>query len=128
MRFNQNISTVKDHEEVAATIQRYCDGLRDANIEKLKSAFYKNAIMYGLSPDGLLEGSIDNLYKFVERFGGAKDVRVHIDVLDMTTTTAVVKVTMENDAQGGDFTDYHSLMKLDGRWQVISKLYHMYDK
>ena len=128
MRFNKNISSVKDHEDVVAVVEGYVEGLRDGSIEKLKSAFYKNAVMYGYSPGGLLEGPIDNLYTFVEHYGPAKEVRARVDVLDMTATTAVVKVTMENDAQGGDFTDFHSLLKLDGRWAVIAKLYHMYDK
>ena len=128
MRFNKNISSVRDYEDVVATVEAYVEGLRVGSVEKLKSAFYKNAVMYGFSPGGLLEGPIDNLYTFVERYGPAKDVSAHIDVLDITTTTAVVRVTMENDAQGGDFTDFHSLIKLDGQWKVIAKLYHMYDK
>lgn len=128
MSFNKNIGSVKDYEEVVATVERYVEGLRIGSVEKLKSAFYKNAVMYGFGTGGLMEGSVDNLYTFVERHGPAKDVVAHVDILDITTTTAVAKVTMENDVQGGDFTDYHSLMKLDGQWTVIAKLYHMYDK
>ena len=46
----------------------------------------------------------------------------------MTPTTAVVRVTMERDAAGADYTDYHSLIKIDGRWKVVAKLFHLYDQ
>jgi len=46
----------------------------------------------------------------------------------MTPTTAVVRVTMENDAAGADYTDYHSLITSDGNWTVVAKLFHLYDK
>ena len=84
--------------------------------------------MYGHGPDGLLGGSIDNLYSFVEHYGKAPDIAVRLDVLDMTPTTAVVKVTMEQDAAGADYTDYHSLIKIDGQWKVVAKLFHLYDQ
>ncbi len=48
--------------------------------------------------------------------------------LDMTPTTAVVRVTMENDAPGGDYTDYHTLIKIDGTWKIVAKLFHEYQK
>ena len=43
-------------------------------------------------------------------------------------TTAVVKVTMEKDAAGADYTDYHSLIKIDGQWKVVARLLHVYDQ
>jgi hypothetical protein len=29
---------------------------------------------------------------------------------------------MERDAAGADYADYHSPIKLDGRWKVVAKL------
>lgn len=69
--------------------------------------------MYGYVPGQLLEGSIENLYDYVESYGAAKDIKTHLDVVGITPTTAVVRVDMENDAAGGNFTDFHSLIKID---------------
>lgn len=128
MSFNKNTNAVADYDAVVAVVGGYVEGLRTGEIAQLKKTFHKDAIMYGFSPDGLLEGTIDNLYTFVEKYGSAKDIKVWLDVLHMTPTTAVVRVTMENDAAGCDYTDYHSLIKIDGQWKVIAKLFHLYDK
>ncbi len=42
-------------------------------------------------------------------------------------TTAVVRVDMEKDVIGADYNDFHTLIKLDGTWQIIAKVYHMYE-
>jgi hypothetical protein len=34
---------------------------------------------------------------------------------------------MEKDAIGADYTDFHTLIKLDSTWQIIAKVYHMYE-
>ncbi|NKL21217.1 nuclear transport factor 2 family protein [Rhizobium leguminosarum] len=128
MSFNKNTNTTADYDAVVAVVGGYVEGLKTGDIAQLKKTFHENAIMYGFSPDGLLEGTIKNLYTFVEQYGTAPNIATRLDVLDITPTTAVVRVTMENDAAGCDYTDYHSLIKIDGTWKVIAKLFHLYDK
>jgi hypothetical protein len=70
---------------------------------------------------------IKNLYDFVEKNGTAPDIKTQIDILAITPTTAVVRVDMEKDAIGADYTDFHTLIKIDGTWRIIAKVYHMYD-
>jgi hypothetical protein len=83
--------------------------------------------MYGFTNGELLGGSIKNLYDFVEKNGTAPEIKTRIDVLAITPTTAVVRVDMEKDAIGADYTDFHTLIKLDSTWQIIAKVYHMYE-
>jgi hypothetical protein len=40
----------------------------------------------------------------------------------------VVRVDMENDAIGADYTDSHTLIKFDGTWHIIAKVYHMHEE
>jgi len=128
MSVNKNINTVQDYEDVLAVVKGYVEGLKSGNVEQLKKTFYKDAEMYGHLKDGLSEGSIDNLYKYVEEFGPAANIKTHLDVLHKTSTTAIVRVEMESDAANEDFTDYHSLIKIDGQWKVVAKLFHLYAK
>jgi hypothetical protein len=125
---SKNIKTIptKDFEDVVATVANYVEGLRVGNIETLSHAFHKDAVMYGFTDDKLLGGSINNLYDFVEKNGTAPDIKTRIDVLAITPTTAVVRVDMEKDAIAADYTDFHTLIKLNGTWQIIAKVYHMY--
>lgn len=127
-RINKNVNAVQDYEDVVAVVDGYVQGLKHGSVDQLRQSFHGDGIMYGHGPDGLLGGSIDNLYSFVEHYGKAPDIAVRLDVLDMTPTTAVVKVTMEKDAAGADYTDYHSLIKIDGQWKVVAKLFHLYDQ
>lgn len=82
--------------------------------------------MYGFTDGELLGGSVDNLYKFVRENGSAPEIETHLDVLAITPTTAVVRVDMEKDAIGADYNDYLTLIRIDGRWQVIAKVYHQF--
>jgi hypothetical protein len=43
-------------------------------------------------------------------------------VLAIKPTTAVVRVDMERDVIGGDYTDFHTLIKLNGTWHIIAKV------
>jgi hypothetical protein len=126
---SKNVKTVltQDFEDVVATVAKYVEGLRVGNIANLNQAFHKDAIMYGFTNGDLLGGPIENLYEFVEKNGSATDIKTRVDILAITPTTAVVRVDMENDAIGANYTDFHTLIKLDGNWQIIAKVYHMYE-
>jgi len=128
MSVNQNSNAVQDYEDVLAVVKGYVEGLKTGNVEQLKKTFHQDAVMYGHLQNGLSEGSIDNLYTYVAEFGKAPNIRTHLDVLHKTATTAIVRVEMESDAANEDFTDYHSLIKIDGEWKVVAKLFHLYQK
>lgn len=128
MSINKNINSVQDYKAVLKTVQGYVDGLQTGSVEDLKKIFHKEAVMYGFTNDGLSEGSINNLYDYMKEFGKAPNIKTHLDVLGLTPTTAVVQVRMEEDAAGMDFTDFHSLLKVGGKWHVVAKLFHQYDK
>jgi hypothetical protein len=128
MSANKNINTVQDYEEVLAAMEGYVNGLKTGNVAELKKTFHKDAIMYGHLGKDLSQGSIDNLYTYVEKFGAAPNIKTNLTVLHKTPTTAVVRIEMEHDAADEDFTDFHSLIKIDGAWKVVAKLFHLYDK
>src|SRR5688500_17808209 len=126
---SKNIKTVptQDFEDVVATVAKYVEGLRVGDIASLTQAFHKDAIMYGITNGELLGGPIKNLYDFVKKNGAAPDIKTRLDVLAITPTTAVVRVDMEKDAISANYTDFHTLIKVDGTWRVIAKVYHMYE-
>ncbi|AMP98028.1 hypothetical protein AY601_1100 [Pedobacter cryoconitis] len=128
MSANQNINTVQDYEDVLAAMEGYVQGLKTGNVEQLKKTFHQDAVMYGHLGDDLSQGSIDNLYTYVEKFGAAPNIKTNLTVLHKTPTTAIVRIEMEHDAADEDFTDYHSLIKINGEWKVVAKLFHLYTK
>jgi hypothetical protein len=125
---NLKIVPTAEYDAIVAAVQAYVDGLRVGKADDVSTAFHEDAVMYGFTNGELLGGTIRNLYDFVNTNGAAPDIVTRLDVIGVTPTTAVVKVDMENDAIGADYTDFHTLLKQDGQWKVIAKVYHQYDK
>ncbi|MGM8931153.1 nuclear transport factor 2 family protein [Salinicola halophyticus] len=126
---SKNVKAVptSDYDAVVNTANKYVEGLRIGDSGPIAEAFHKDAIMYGFTNGELLGGPIENLYDFVKENGTAPDITTRLDVLAITPTTAVVRVDMENDAIGADYNDYLTLIKIDGAWKVIAKVYHQFD-
>jgi len=116
-------NTVQDYAAIKAVLENYTEGLRNGNIEQLKKSFHTDAIMYGYWDEFLVEGSITNLYDSVEKHGIAPNIKVNIDVLHKTNDIAVARIGYENNAAGKDGVDYHSLIKVNEEWKIVSKLF-----
>ena len=82
--------------------------------------------MYGHVVDDLSQGSIDNLYTPGEIWRSTK----HQNQSDGFQNTHHSNCSLWNghDAADADFTDYHSLIKINGEWKVVAKLFHLYFK
>lgn len=126
---SKNIKAVStsEYNAVIAVAQKYVDSLRIGSVEGLTEAFHKDAVMYGFTNGELLGGPVTNLFDFVKKNGKAPEITTRLDVLAITPTTAVVRVDMEKDAIGADYNDYLTLIKIDGGWKVIAKVYHQFE-
>ena len=126
---SKNIKAVPTSESnaVIATANQYVEGLRVGSAEGVAQAFHKDAVMYGFTNGELLGGPIKNLFDFVQKNGSAPEITTRLDILAITPTTAVVRVDMEKDAIGADYNDYLTLIKIDGTWKVIAKVYHQFE-
>lgn len=120
-----NKITVSDYEAVLNTMNKYVEACKEGKSGIMKPAFSKNALMYGYLNGQLFDGSIEALYGAVEQFGPAPDAVAHVDVLDIEGTAATVRVVLEN-WHGIAFTDFHNLLKVDGEWKIIAKVFHQY--
>lgn len=114
---------VSDYEAVVAVVSQYTEACKTGRSDLMKPAFAGNALMYGYLNGQLYDGSIDALYAVVDQFGTAPEARAHIDVLSLNGTAATVRVILE-DWHGISFTDFHSLLKIEGEWKIISKVFH----
>ncbi|KAH9204873.1 hypothetical protein DL95DRAFT_398183 [Leptodontidium sp. 2 PMI_412] len=123
----QKIPTA-EFDAVIAAANKYVDGLRIGSVTVVSQAFHKDATMYGFTVSGqFLGGHIKSLYDFVEHHGAAPDIVTRSDILDITPTTAIVRINMEKDAAGQSYTDFHTLLKQNGEWKIIAKVFHNYE-
>ncbi|MCD8351581.1 MAG: nuclear transport factor 2 family protein [Planctomycetaceae bacterium] len=125
---SQRMVSTAEYKAVAGVVAEYIEALRIGSVEMLDGLFHANAVTYGTVDGGLVGGGTTNpAADFIRNYGKSPDIEAHIDVLDMTPTTAVVRVLIAKDAVGSDCTDTLLLIKLDGRWKVIAKVFHQFD-
>ena len=116
---------VADYEAVLDTVGRYIKACKEGKSETMKSAFTANALMYGYLNGEYYSGSIEALYGAVDAFGAAPETKARVDILAIEGTAACVRVTLE-DWHGLAFTDFHSLVKENGQWKILAKVFHQY--
>ncbi len=116
---------VSDYEAVINVVSKYTEGCKVGKSEVMKPAFTENALMYGYLNGQLYDGSIEALYGAVDQFGPAPESKTRIDVLSIEGTAATVRVVLE-DWHGIAFTDFHNLLKIDGEWKIVAKVFHQY--
>lgn len=111
--------------EIIGVVTNYTEGCKKGDTSMMRKAFDKGAVMYGYLNGQLYDGSIENLYAAVDAMGADENTITHIDILNVEGSVATVRVTLEN-WHGLAFTDYHSLLKIDGEWKIAAKVFHQF--
>jgi hypothetical protein len=60
------MSSATDESEIRETINYYSEGMRTADVERLKKAFHEQAILCGYLGDELITAPIQGLYDWVD--------------------------------------------------------------
>lgn len=116
----------RDHKEIEETVMKYVDACLTGNAQLAKKAFHKDAIMYGYLNKELCAGSINALYSAIEQLGADAGTKAEVDILEVVGTAAAVRIVLKN-WHGISFTDFHSLVKIDGKWIIVSKVFHQWN-
>jgi hypothetical protein len=115
-----------DLELIQQTVQYYFDGLYYSDIEKLQVAFHPNSQVIGYFQGTLMFNSLVQFLEFVKTTPAPAESGENYDMrivsIDMTGTEAVAKV--DDLYLGFRFTDYLSLLKVDGTWVIINKTFY----
>jgi hypothetical protein len=118
---------MSEEQAVQAVIHLYVDGMARAHAGALRKAFHPKASIIG-NYDGKIEWlSLDDFIAEVGSHEAAPaDAQplLQIETLDVTGTAASVKIV--DDYAGMRFSDYLSLLKVDGRWVIVNKIYHLH--
>lgn len=113
-------------ELIQQTVQYYFDGLYLSDIEKLKKAFHPNAQVIGYFQGTLLFNSLEQFLEFVKATPAPSESGEKYDMrivsVDMTGNEAVTKVA--DLYLGFRFTDYLSLLNIDGNWVIVNKTFY----
>ncbi len=112
--------TQKAIEEV---VGKYIEAGRTADSSIMKPVFHENAQMSGPSEEGAFSGPIQALYNFVDSNGPATDLEMRIVSITISDERAASVVLHADSWHGKNFTDHFHLLKVDGDWKIVSKIY-----
>jgi hypothetical protein len=122
-----DVVTIQETNDAAAAAQQYVDGLRTGDVKAVQDVFHQDSTISGLPSDAThpVVCPIKSLYDTIERRGGASKAQTRVDVLAMTPTTAAVRVEIETGGSD-DYIDFLTLVKIDGKWTIVAKVFHAY--
>lgn len=69
--------------------------------------------------------ALQGLFDWVDKNPPAKDLQARLASVDVAGTVATVRLEIDNWG-GHRFTDMFTLLKLDGQWQIISKVFYLH--
>jgi Putative lumazine-binding len=112
---------------VSAALQTYFDGLHHSDTSRLRTVFHPDAI-YACATEGkLLMLSMSEYFPIVDKRpspASRNDARTDriLEIQFAGPVTAFARV--ECSIAPKSFVDFLTLIKLDDRWQIISKVFH----
>jgi hypothetical protein len=117
--------------EVADVLQVYFDGLHHSDTERLRRVFHPLAQYWTVSDGTLLHRTMEQYFPVVDQRpspasqGHARADRI-VSIEFAGPVTALARV--ECAIPPRHFIDLLSLVRLDGRWQIASKVFHFEEK
>jgi Putative lumazine-binding len=115
------------YAEVVAVLQDYFDGLHHSDTERLRRVFHSQAVYATASEDKPLVLRMDEYFPIVEARpspASKAEVRtdgiVSIELVGPVTALAKLRCSIRPK----HFIDLLTLIRVEGRWQVIAKVFH----
>jgi hypothetical protein len=113
--------------DVQEVLQRYFDGLHHSDTRLLRSVFHPQAHYFCATDGTLLHLDMQSYFPVVDarpspasRGDARADRIVAIEFAGPVTAFAKVECTIPPK----HFTDFLTLVRVDGRWQVVAKVFH----
>lgn len=117
---------VHEYQTIVAVLNKYVDGCRQAKSSIMKQAFSDKATIFSVDANGKLTGgSIQELFDAIDKppFHPSPEAQSVIVRVDIVGTAASARID-SNDVSGFSFSDFFQLLKVDGKWTIVSKIFY----
>ncbi|HSV50748.1 MAG TPA: nuclear transport factor 2 family protein [Burkholderiaceae bacterium] len=114
-------------DEVIAVVQEYFEGLHHSDTKILARVFHPEAKYFCATDGSLLQLTMEQYFPVVDKRpspaskGEPRSDRI-VGIEFAGPVTAFVRA--ECTIAPKDFTDFLTLVRLDGRWQIVAKVFH----
>lgn len=114
-----------DTSRIERLMQTYVEGGRTGSIDTLRPIFHELATICGYVGPDLFAGPIQMFYHWHAENGPASDLEAGDTQINVEGSAASVRIELANWT-GHRFTDFFTLVKIDGRWQILSKVFYLH--
>ena len=118
-------SALSDYDAITKTVQNYIKGGRTGRTADMKLAFHPDATIFGYIDADLFAGPIQGLFDWNDQNGAATELEGRITSVDLVGTVATVRLELDNWS-GHRFTDFFTLLKVDGEWKIMNKVFYLH--
>lgn len=118
---------MSEEQAIRAVVHLYVDGMAFANEPALRKALHPRAAIIGNYQGAVEWMTRDEFIAAIVEEGSAPPDTIplmEIELIDIEGDAASVKVV--DEFAGMRFSDYLSLLKIDGRWSIVNKVYHLH--
>lgn len=116
---------MSDFSLIEKTVSYYMEGGTNNDFETLEKAFHKDATMLFISNDGYRQVNALAFFKNAIKPGPKQNRKTSIESINVMGTAASTKLKIEYETF--IFIDYMNLLKIDGEWKVVNKVFHRYN-
>jgi hypothetical protein len=116
-------TTMTDRDQITEVIQHYIDGAKSGRGDDMKPAFHEDANVFGYVGGDLFAYPVQKLFAWNDENGPATGLQARIASIDLIDTVATVRLELD-DWTGARFTDLFTLLKVDGEWKIMNKVFH----
>lgn len=117
----------QDTRDITTALADYFDGIYEGDTAKLRRAFHAEAHLYSATDGPLTDMSLEDYLALVggrpspaSRNAPRADRIVAIDYSGPETAMAKVELSVSPK----NFVDFLTMLRVDGRWRIISKTFH----
>ena len=118
-------ANLTEYDIIAGVVQHYLDGARSGRGDDMRPAFHEDATIFGYVGADLFAGPIQGLFEWNDQNGPATELQARIASIDIVDTVATVRLELDNWT-GYRFTDMFTLLKVDGEWKIMNKVFHLH--
>jgi len=112
-----------DRVAVRAVVDNYLHGLKFNDVESLKKAFWPDARLFFTKTDGSLGQLTQEQWYAGFAQAAGKESKADLKVASLEVTNDVAAVKVVETYPSARYTDYISLVRFSGQWQIVNKIY-----
>ena len=112
---------------IASLLQQYINAARSGKGEDMKSVFHDGASIFGYVGNEMFADPIQQFFAWNENNGPATELEGWVASIDLVDTVATARLELDNWT-GHRFTDLFTLLKVDGEWKIMNKVFHLHTK